>query len=139
MSNILLYKVLNEYARKLQHFTHPAIEWDIQNKQFIYHTDLKKTLLWHFNLGFLLTFGTMGSSIFVLSSQIFQFADTIPTPVLVHVGVMLSIACLGSGIYFCILMYGKQFCHGWNQMIKIEEHLFQMGNWVTFQLKFIFI
>lgn len=110
-----MISVLNEYDKFLQYVTHPIVEWQRNKRRLIYHKNLKTTLLWRFNVLFLVSLHCI-SGIFLLFLVLHGSAEVSPLPVLmVHV-IFLFSWLFNLSIGVAIWLHGEPFVDGWNAL-----------------------
>lgn len=126
-----IIEALNEYSLKFQRFTltRCTIEWNSLTKQFQYQKTMShsKIILWHLNMIISVDIFILGGSILLLVLQFFKVGVSVPFVNIIIILIIALICAFGMITHIIILLYGKDFIIGWNQLSSIEEKINQMG------------
>lgn len=115
------------YARLMQRFSDPVIEWDISKQSWIYHRHLKTTIVWYYNI--LIVNGIwIAGAVLLLISRLYGNADPIPLPVILLNVMIMCFCSMGVATCLAATAYGDRFISGWTALLKFNRKLQSQGN-----------
>ncbi|XP_035716709.1 uncharacterized protein LOC118439489 [Folsomia candida] len=123
MDHAGMFTAFDVYARQMQHFTEPPIQWCTSKKKFNFATGQFKNYLWYFNTfaGFGLC--TVGGLVVILLSQLFKFYKDLHAAYVFMFVVQLSTSAAGFAVNVEMILYGEDCVKGWNALLGMDKIL----------------
>lgn len=127
MDHAGMFTAFDVYARQMQHFTEPPIQWCTSKKKFNFATGQFKNYLWYFNTfaGFGLC--TVGGLVVILLSQLFKFYKDLHAAYVFMFVVQLSTSAAGFAVNVEMILYGEDCVKGWNALLGMDKILQSRG------------
>lgn len=130
-----LLKALHIYSTCFQkHLEIAPIMWNISTKRFYYVSSLSQLSEWVWNMFGLLAFSGVGSVVFVLLRELVVETKTIPLFNVLGLVLMGIVGLTMIGIAIAVMIYGREFAHGWNEVHRMEEQLCTRGKFLSINL-----
>lgn len=112
----------SEYFKIFKYYSNPSLSWDPLESCLKYREN-NATLAWHLNMTIVIGMFFNFASTFVLFLQWLEIGEKVEIKYVVCVFLFLAVSLYASTVYLLISAYGRDFCRGWNALLKLHMRM----------------